>query len=690
MYGSSCTYTNYSLKLIIALLEPGGYKLCVTRQDNITPFRINLEARPHEINQVNWQCADGGIYWQSISNTINEMDLNSNKDAWLVLITDGFIDFDPGVNHKIIKDYASNGGRVLWVSTLLSPYKVVFNGLARFFKLSFQKSQLEVFETQADAIKLMEQLANVAARLINADMSGIEKKAVNNEIRVSLKLPTRKLVVIEQNSDGIKPAMLQSILDPKGNNLRNYYGIPFNYEYLYGCVTHIGRDQGSTFLPPGEFVLAFNENMTGRNIKILPIVLVKPSVKLNGNFLSVNHNVYKICKDEKTILVTIEFADEEGGKLSDEILKSLEVSAKYGNNEKEFTRKGKSFEVEIPIREDETSLTISSSMKGYFSFQSEVYKILKEDCKSSEPPVVVKPEEKKMKVKTKWFRKKSTRPKPAAVPDSVVKREQITKTDSGDLHFNLDHPAIRITELDKAPAIQVLPFINNQPVTFNEYPDLRLYQIDNSGLRMQIIKENDFWLVKPHKMVCECLAKTGKYVIQFEMRSGKSGLYPVQSTTIEYEILDAPFWEKCGKFILRFILTILVITYLWGLFKKNRFTNAGQIYYARVSADDMDEINWRNAFLRKNGLSKWFIRWFVPYVPERSSFSFYSYRAEFVAHHSKFIILFPKSMQNDHIFYCGSVLLKPGQEDLQVAENQTLEIRKENYRIIMKYISNKK
>jgi hypothetical protein len=685
MAGNPCVYTNYSLKMFIALFESDSYKLWVTRQDDTNPFRVDLQSRIKEIDKVDWQCGGGGIYWESLSKTINEFNLTAGKDAWLVIVSDGLIDFDLGDNHKKLKDYAANGGKILWVNTTVFR-NFLGNGLSRFLKMSVPKSQVTVFGAESGSSDLLENLAKAAALLINADPLGIKQSISGNELRIKLGLPARKLVIIEQNSLSRNTAEIQSISNDQQSRFSNYYSIPFHYDFLYGRITHLMKNQGTTAIPSGDYILKFNENIEGRDIKVLPIVLVKPSIKLKGNFNSIKNNIYRTCKDENNIIISIEFSDDSGMPLGDDFLSQLSVTARFGDKQKKLTRKGKAFEGQVPLEEEETSLTIESSLKGYFTFESEVYKILKEECDKK----VQKTDSSRTNILTRWLRRSPSKSdKINKTSDDAVK-PGMQKSDSGKIMLNLDHPAVRITDLENAPSIQVFPLINDQPVTFEEYPDLTLYQIDESGLRMKIERQKEFWLVKPHKMTCSCLAKTGTYTIQFEMRSKTPGLYPTQSTTIDYELLDAPFWEKCGRFILKIFLALLTILYLWGIIRKNRFTPAAEIYYARLEVNETGEINWRKVFLRKRGLIKWIARWLVPYLPEKSFFNWYHFRAGFIAADSKYSIIYPRSLQNDHTFYCSSKLLDPGKEDLFVSENQVLEIRRDNYRIIMKYISNKK
>jgi hypothetical protein len=407
---------------------------------------------------------------------------------------------------------------------------------------------------------------------------------------------------------------------------------------IRGTMTHLKNVNGDAIIESGTYKIVFDQNLTKEQRKHIQ-VLAEPAVDFKIDLQKINED------GSRTTDPAVFF---EGSKMQVEttLIKNESTNEEIDIRDIDVDRL---FEVEAQIGDEKVPLQYDSKQNkfiGDFPLHQK-----------GEIPV-------KVKVNIKGFYQKEKETSLKAL--ETRKMELVADSDSWSAALN---------KLDQATPLKITPMVNGKEISEEElekiFPHLDIQTPDN--LKVETKQEANQILVYPKGLSPLFRTAVGDVPLKVTL----PGTYPkeVAEATFTVHIQDISFKEKYGAFIGFSLLGLLLLLYLWGIWKKPRFdSHRISIEYKRsrrkgrvqdVRAETLDfHTNWAS-------------KWLIPFLAEKKSI----YDLTFKAHSSKDRVLLTKECQEPNFVVKFEKLTeaKSNKEDLPIFNNNEIRIERGTY-----------
>lgn len=627
MKGNPFQAVNYALQVLVGLLNPQDELYVVRMKHPQNALKIDLGRKQTEMDNVRaWQ-AESGTPFQSVETAMEVLKKTTSRDKWLIIFTDGRMEITQ-TNEDGIKDFLTNSG----AKTIILNINVAENELS----LAFKKLGLaKIHQSPADFKSIKEYMESIALSVMSMTQSGLSVNYTGNSAEINSVLPLKRLIVLEQDTSTKNRLLtVKKVTDNTGSPIHiegAYYATDANQ--FYGKVTHITYSKdGIRVIPRGKINITFDGTADGSRFKCLPEVAAGLTARPTGGYESVRGNVYNICEEKNEINVEAELKTLDGKRLKPEILSKTRVLIHYDSSKEEMELKGSVFSKTIRVEKKLLPVSVSARFPGYFNFRTNVFFIKKIFCK---------------------------------------------KPDKLGMQSGTGYPPVKVTELDSAPFIDLIPLLNKKEVTKEQFKDLYLARIDDSDVSLEIQEADTYWKIRPKATWgIPCFTKTGKHQVVLELKSKRKDILPQEGpTTMVFEIENVSFIKKCAPFIFALILMIILLWYILGLIKKPRFCRGSEIIYQRSAK-----------FVKNRAISyslpgKFITRYLIPYLPETAKIEGIRFRA---GRRCSYIEL-PKETQDEGMYISGDLLEDHGRRDYRLSIGDELLVEHRNYKETYKY-----
>ncbi len=629
-----CNAVNYALQLMVGLLNPEDTLFVVTMNQSTQLQHFIIDSAENKDAQIRdirtWTC-QGNTSFEAAETAMSALESiqDPNQDKWLIIFTDGLWPTSPEIASRIASFATSSGAK-----TIILNINATDNPIAATFR---NTGQADVYNCPASFESIRQNMEQIALSVMSMSQSGITVKINGQNIQITSEFPLKRLILLEQ-STGITNNMNQMLTVVKAKDSSGQT-IPTNGIYnanipqqITGRVTHLLHPHKNGVIQAGNMDISLSAPIDSSRIKFLPQVAAKLQAKATGpNILHTKGNVYQICNDQKEVTIEAELIGLDGNALSPLILKKTMVWIHCNHTKTAMNIAGPVFKIKIPVTAPLTPVSVSAVYPGYFNFRTNVFSIEKIFCKP---------------------------------PDKATLKQN-------------DYPTYKVTELDKAPFLTLIPLINNTPATAAQFKDLSLCGLENATIDVEIQAKDSYWLVRPKaKWGIPCFTRTGIHRISLDLKSSRIDLLAQSGpTTIVFDIRDVCFICKCLPFVIGVLLVVFLLWYILGVLKKPRFCRGSEIVYQRLTQFV------KNKELTFQLKGKLMDRFFIPYLPETAQIQGIKFKA---GRRCGYIEL-PKESQSERMFISGNLIEDPGKRDQRISNGDELLIELRNHKETYKY-----
>jgi hypothetical protein len=501
---------------------------------------------------------------QQAVKVFDEYDLeNDDIEYWLVIITDGiFFEKDNGTKlnsevEKLIKKGKENKRE----------FRIIYIGIGQ-DALKLKKDNNKIYSKVVLGEGIAEELQEAAGIISGKTIIQSKKYSIkNDEVIINNYIPLSNLVVLHQkNSTSILDAKINDKdLDFKEEYKIKYSNAALGYNIdrsLEGSITYLKSK--NDIIQDGLIKVQYAEEVKKENITILfdPAVQMDFEYYRNGQLIAQND----IHVGEE-ILVKIILKESNTGKLINK--NNFEKDLKYSF---EFNTGGEIINLDdkgclVEVKEQDISISAECSLDGYFNIRkSQNLKV--KDYKT----IVVEEAD-----STAW----------------TVKLESLNYENKAKFYLaTREGKDLTKEELDKL-SIQV---DTKEKILFD----------------IEINEDSSFYIV-PKYWYQRFMTSAGKIdmVISGDFEEGEFGNYYTQIF-----VEDISLFQRFRDLIYASIVTIIIVLYIVGVFKKPRFDKSSTyMEYSRVKY--IAGIKQEGKTMTMPFSTNFFTRWFLPYVPEK-------------------------------------------------------------------------
>jgi hypothetical protein len=624
MKGEPFLAVNYALQAMVGLLNPDDRFFVVKMQRPGSAVEIDLKAKQAEIDGIRGWAAGGGTPFGAVDTAMTILERSSARERWLIIFTDGKVQMTAASEQRI-SDFINQSG----AKTIILNINVADNPLAAAFR---RVGQAEILRSPAAFERIVEEMGHMALTVMSMTRSGLTVKPGQRVVKVSTVVPLKRLIILEQDPYRLNRLVRVESVQAEGGKPLHMAG-SFEAEVggrIYGRITHITHSrQGDRVIPEGDIRIAFDDRAELSRFKFLPEVAAKLTAEPKGSFKEVAGNVYTVCSTANRVRVEAQLTTLTGKPLKPEVLANSKVLLHYGSLTAEMALQGTVFVKPLEMTEERLPVSVSARYPGYFHFRSNVFVLKKVFCEPDKLGVV----------------------------------------------SSLKVPPIKVTELDQAPGVTIKPLLNNREVTAEEFGDLYLERMDDSGLDLEIETKEGVWLVRPKaKWGIPCFTKTGIQRIELELRARSREVVSTR-TVVEFDIRSVSFFRKCGAFLIGLLAFLFLLWYAWGIYKKPRFCRGSEMVYQRST-------RFRQARAMTFPLcGSFFKRYLIPYLPETRVVEGIKFKS---SRRCSYIYL-PREVQDKRMSISGERIEDPGRRDWRISNGEELLVDSGNYRESYKY-----
>ena len=631
MYGDKYNLANYTTQMIVTLCDDeDDVSLIVTGHENkLTKIKEPLKTLQHPITpdssnplipmgaNVNFEINDilafNSLYKPS-----------KDKQDWIFIIGDGIWDitFENAVGkfQKIVEKGTLN------VCHLQTGYKDDEKNAFSTFAETLGVVDISKSDITPQSIKAG--CDHFARKILGfSDVPLDVKKKGSQGMSMKLELPVKEFYLVYQ--DEVAPEDLPDITDMSASGVslkKNLRGTPTTIP-VKGNVDgvnlsgNVWKVTASSVIPAGTKIeVQFDKDINLSNVNVYPVVEeVEPgSIIVNhvgGKLKQLDSQTFSICRDENKAKVRVELNGKSAEQIPQSLLKKTKVVVKSNNKEYEAKYKDGGFECEIPLTGDETQYYAESDCPGYFKRVTPIMKIVKGDC----PPV-----------------------KPVDLPVDVKPTADLGTT----TFYALKHEDIRISIHDTESLQALDPSLFDISFEVENdflYEDPKFHIEDDTLIVLELHPYGDW---------CECLFPEGLNVkmvstpkdeaFQEYDKNYRKTVFPMHMEVVK----NRPWLSRCFWVLMTLVGLLLLMFYLRGLLKKNRFHKQARLKNSYYVEDNPKEVQKNGKPLRRPGFGPWLDRWLNPFTDERMSTSFVRPKTgsmTFIASESKNRILMTES-----------------------------------------------
>lgn len=240
-----------------------------------------------------------------------------------------------------------------------------------------------------------------AINAITEDLTGVSAvpppdiKEENNCLTYAHDLVVNGLEILYQDRKRLSdiPKIISVKIDGKEIDFSEI-GNPSNEQFeskTGGLISSRVYEYSKEILKGSKIEICFDKPVSKEKLRIYPITQINSNTEIStdkGQYSKIDENTIGVCKDNKDIVLSIEF-NQSGKHLDAELLKK-KAEVYFISNNKRFKgelKDGK-FYAKIPLTGDITYYRIESKISGSTTKNSGQKKIVKteEDCKELPPP----------------------------------------------------------------------------------------------------------------------------------------------------------------------------------------------------------------------------------------------------------------------------------------------------------------
>jgi hypothetical protein len=635
-------HANYALQALTGLLDPRDVLTVVLMSDTQNPVRIDLQQRATEIERVyQGYRTRGRTPYESVLSAMAVLSESARREQatgatptekWLIVITDGEFQVPPAAARTLredIRDFvATTGAQVIFL--LIGDIQPT---VARHWVHEAQARQYEA-RTRPEII---EQMQRIAADITSRSPQPLPVQVQDRAIGFTSEFPLRRVTVLQQRT---RDEALVTLQEAQGADRRLQAEPPLlprmpagSRDPIVGSITHVREPRADAVIPTGEVRLTFDRAVEPGQVQVLPEVAAQLAVWFvdeRGQPIAEAGHVIDVCTGDP-IYVRATLLSPAGDTLVRQVRQPerLQLQLRYGDRVQPLALSpgGGYFEAGVPVAEGSVTLSVSAAYPGYFNFHSRLLTLRGIHCPIRELELTAAP----------W--------------------------------------SARVTELHRAPPLELLPTADGLPVPPGELPAWILERVDAGRLRVDVERSEQGWHLRPRATWgFACFTPTGRIPVEVTIRSA-SPREPLLQRTLELEIVDVGFWRRCGPLLLALLLLLLFLTWLFGVLRKRRFMRGSEIVYQRQTG-----ISTTPGFTQK--LPRGFVsRYLVPFVPERTTVDGLTFEAGGRGSY----ILIPPRVQTDEMYVAGERLDDPGRRPVRLPQGEALEIRRGRQREIYRY-----
>lgn len=625
---------NYALQILTGLLAPRDALTIVRMSAPTTPEAVDLSqqaahiaamrAAPHPGKETPYTAVETAM---RVLEQATEREARAGTPAtekWLIIVTDGEFSHDSaatvqGVQADIQRFVRTTGTRT---------------GIFLIAGVQSQAADLWVQDGQArryeapDRSQIVEQMRRIAADITSRSDTPPPIQYSGSTIAFTSEFPLRRVTVLQHAGDtaqlaGLRQARsgreglrIPTALDPA---MPARSGNP-----VFGRIHHLGGAGADAVIPAGTVTLVFDGPVDASRVQVLPEVDARLAVWLTddaGRPLRMQGTVPTLCEGEP-FRIRATLLSPQGDTLVRRIRagSSLRLEAVYGARRIPLAPAGGFFEAAVPAGRGDSTVSVSAAYPGYFNYRSRIYTVRGEECR---PRVLG------------WM--------PVA-PWSA-----------------------KVTELEGAPPIDLVPTVDGAPVPAAELERWTLRRTDDGKLPVEIERTAQGWRLRPKtRWGLACCTPTGNIPVEVEAKS-PNPREPVLRTTVPLRVEDVGFWKKCGWLVILALLAILLSLYIFLLLRKRRFCRGSEIVYERITPLARGRPQ-TEALVGKS----WLVRMLLPTRAERTTVIEVTFEAGSRCGH----ILIPPEAQTEQMYVSGEQIEDPGRRPVRVAQGDALEIRR--------------
>ncbi len=636
-----CEGINYAAQVMIGLLHPEDelwiYRMLPAKGDQIN---LNSKKKAMQSARKSYDCNARNTPFEAAIQAKDQLSKSSKKYKTLIILSDGGItdqNFATTYPDDLRQLVEATGTRIFFLN--VSTQQSVLDAY-----LENSQTPNHTLRTQGSFEQIIGQMEQIAAGIMTLSGRGVSVTPKDKSIEWKSPVPLKRVIVLQQ--DAQNNAKLPRLVAAKseGNNLR--LGESFEAQKskgvykMTGLINHIEATQGNGVIPKGNIELGFNQAIDASKIKILPEVAARLEIMLNSPTRSQKGNQYVVCDTVQTLEIGAKLVDFSGKLLDAEVLKASKVAfideTTQQTTRMKLNESTGEFIAKVPFKGERLVVSVGAEFEGYFNFQSRVLIVTKDNC---------------------------PRPKAFIIADKATLQA-------------------KVTEMDQAGTLVITPqiIVENDPPrepTAKELEDMYMEQVGDVRIGIDVEKRDGKMYVRPTTFLCACFTTTGKDQLEVQLRSTNPNLIIIErgKLTIDVEVEDVGFWEKCGWLVIASIIGLVLLWYIFGILKKPRFCRGSEVIITKQS----------RVMTRKPKSyplpTGFFNRYFVPYIPEKRTVGSVTFKAGARCSH----ILIAASTQNDKMYVSGFPLDNPGKKDVRLSNAEKLEISRQNGKEIYEY-----
>ncbi|MGB0932019.1 MAG: hypothetical protein ACPGVB_14640, partial [Chitinophagales bacterium] len=544
-----CEGINYALQVMMGLLHPEDelsvYRMLPAKEDKID---LNSKKGAMKSARKSYDCNARNTPFEAAIYAKEQLTKSKKPYKTLIILSDGGItdiDFSTKYPDELRTLVEETGTRIFFLN--VSTVQSVLDAY-----LENSQTPNKTLRTQGSFEQIIKQMEEIAAGIMTLSGSGITIQPKDKTIDWESPVPLKRVIVLQQDAES--NAKLPRLVSAKsdGSNLR--LGESFEAQKsrgiytMTGLINHIEAAQKGQVIPKGKVELGFNESIDASKIKILPEVAARLEIMVNSPTRSQRENQYVVCDTVQTLEIGAKLVDFNGKMLDMPVLKASNVVFIDETTQRKIRmkldEKTGAFFADVPFKGKKLIVSVAAEFSGYFNFQSKVLIVTKDNC---------------------------PRPKAFIQSDKKALKAKVTAMGDGD--------QIMIT-----PQIIVENEAPREP-TAKELEDMYMEQLNDVNIGIEVEKRDGKMYLRPTTFICACFTKTGKDQLQIQLKSTNPNLIITErgKLTIDVEIEDVGFWEKCGWLVIASIIALILLWYIIGIIKKPRFCKGTEVIITKQS-----------------------------------------------------------------------------------------------------------
>lgn len=622
---------NYALQTLTGLLAPQDALTVVRMSAPTAPETVDLRDQAGQIAAVRTAPHRGGnTPYTAVETAMRVLEQAAAREAqaggpvsekWLIIVTDGEFGHE---TPRPVDEVRSDIRRFVQRTGARSAIFLIAGVQSAEADLWVQGGQARRYEAP-DRSQIVEQMRRIAADITSRSDTPPPIRFDGATVTLATEFPLRRVTVLQHGRDPQGLAVL------RGARVgRSDLALPAPLELgmparsgnpVFGRIHHLGGAAGA--IPAGTVTLTFDRPVDAATVQVLPEVDARLAVWLaDGAGRPLSGAVPTVCAGER-FLVRGTLLSPRGDTLLGRVRAGgpFRMEAAYGGRTLPMAAAAGAFhEASASAAPGDGTLSVSAAYPGYFHYRSPILTIRGGECR---PRVLG------------WRQ---------GAPWSA-----------------------KVTELDGAPPIDLVPTADGAAVPAGELERWTLRRTDDGKLSVDIERTAEGWRLRPRtRWGMACCTPTGVIPVELEAKSPNPREAALRRT-VELRVEDVGFWAKCGWLVLLALAAALLATYIFLLLRKRRFCRGSEIVYERITPLARGRPQ-TEALVGKSRL----VRVLLPTPAERATVVEVTFEAGTRCGH----IVIPPEAQSDQMYVAGERIEDPGRRPVRLAQGDALEIRR--------------